>query len=150
MAASIQQDALLAQFSVLAYRDREFLSNSANLPIGWRMALDDAQTPPFAAFAFKNDSTGQVIIAYRGTDGLKDLAADAAIFAGRWDPQFQKALDFAQAVRQNREIFPFGAEGASLLTTGHSLGGAHAQIVAQPFGIDWQQSTNVKFRRQAA
>ena len=38
------------------------------------MVREDSQTPPFAAFAFKNDATGQVIIAYRGTDGLKDKA----------------------------------------------------------------------------
>lgn len=136
MAASIQQDALLAQFSVLAYRDREFLSNSANLPTGWRMVREESQTPPFAAFAFKNDSTGQVIIAYRGTDGLKDLTADAAIFAGRWDPQFQKALDFAQAVRGNEALFPDGFDRSKVFTTGHSLGGAQAQIVAQAFGLD--------------
>ena len=77
MTISLQKDALLAQFSVLAYKDREFLSNPNNLPAGWTVKTDSI-APPFAAFAFKNDSTGEVVIAYRGTDGIKDGVADLA------------------------------------------------------------------------
>lgn len=136
MTTSIQKDALLSQFSVLAYKDENFLKNSANLPVGWTLALADDKTPPFAAFAFKNDTTGEVVIAYRGTDGLKDGSADAAILAGRWDTQFQQGMDFVAKVQGDRTIFPPGTDPSKLLATGHSLGGAIAQIVAKAYGLD--------------
>ena len=89
MTTSIQKDALLSQLSALAYKDATFLSDSANLPNSWSMKLAD-ERPPFAAFAFKNETTGEVVIAYRDTDGLGDRSGDAAILAGSWDPQFQQ------------------------------------------------------------
>ena len=136
MTTSIQKDALLSQFSVLAYKSADFLSDPANLPIGWSMKLANDKSPPFAAFAFKNDTTGEVIIAYRGTDGIKDASADAAILAGTWDSQFKQGLDFAKSVRDNQSIFPDGPETSKIFVTGHSLGGAIAQIVAYAFGFD--------------
>ena len=75
MTISTEKDALLSQFSVLAYRDRSFLDNPANLPAGWTVK-DDSVSPPFAAFAFQNNTTGEVVIAYRGTDGLPDGRTD--------------------------------------------------------------------------
>ena len=136
MTTSIQKDALLSRFSVLAYKNESFLRDSTNLPTGWTLAKADENSPPFAAFAFKNDTTGEVVIAYRGTDGLRDGAANAAILAGRWDPQFQQGMDFTAAVQANRVIFPLGTDPSTLLVTGHSLGGAIAQVSAQAFGLD--------------
>lgn len=47
MTTSIQKDALLSQFSVLAYKDEAYLSNSANLPVGWVLQASPAAiTPP--------------------------------------------------------------------------------------------------------
>lgn len=37
MTTSIQKDALLAQFSVLAYESKDYLNNPANLPSGWKL-----------------------------------------------------------------------------------------------------------------
>ena len=136
MTTSIQKNALLSKFSALAYKNEEFLRNSANLPAGWSLAKADESSPPFAAFAFKNDATSEVVVAYRGTDGLTDGAADAAIFAGRWDKQFQQGIDFAAKVQGDPVIFPAGTDPSKLLVTGHSLGGAIAQITAQAYGLD--------------
>jgi Ca2+-binding RTX toxin-like protein/antitoxin component YwqK of YwqJK toxin-antitoxin module len=137
MTISTQQDALLSQFSVLAYKGETFLSASANLPSGWTMKLADDKSPPFAAFAFQNDMTGEVVIAYRGTDGLSDGRADLAIATGSWNPQFQQGMDFVAKVFDNPEIYPKGAPTSTPpLVTGHSLGGAIAQIVAQAYGMD--------------
>lgn len=135
MTMSIQKDALLSQFSVLAYKDEAFLNNSANLPSGWKL-VDSEIKPPFAAFAFQNESTGEVFVAYRGTDGLGDASADARIFAGKWDSQFQQGMDFLARTTINIELFPGGFDKSQLLVTGHSLGGAIAQVVAYAYGLD--------------
>lgn len=136
MTASIQQDALLSKFAVLAYKDESFLRNSSNLPAGWSLAAADAKAPPFAAFAFKNNLTGEVIIAFRGTDGFNDAAANAGIASGTWSAQFQQAMDFTKLIREDRTVFPNGFDPSKVLVTGHSLGGALAQIVAQAYGFD--------------
>jgi len=135
MSVSTEKDALLSHFSVLAYRDTAFLTNSANLPAGWTLKAHSV-SPPFAAFAFQNGVTGEVVVAYRGTDGLKDGPADAAIFGGYWDSQFQRGMDFASDVRRNPEIFPDSSDHSKILVTGHSLGGAIAQVVAHAYGLD--------------
>ncbi|WP_296443458.1 hypothetical protein, partial [Rhodoferax sp. UBA5149] len=136
MTTSIQKDALLSQFSVLAYKDKAFLSDMTNLPAGWKLALSDEESPPFTAFAFKNATTGEVVVAYRGTDGIKDAAADLAIAAGSWNSQFQQGIDFVAQVQGDRTIFPLGTNPNTLLVTGHSLGGTIAQITAQAYGLD--------------
>ena len=135
MTTSLQKDALLSQFSVLAYQNRDFLNNPSNLPAGWALKADSV-TPPFAAFAFKNDVTGEVVIAYRGTDGIKDGAADLAILRGTWDAQFKQGMDFAKSVRDSDQIFPNGPDTSKILVTGHSLGGAIAQVTARAYGLD--------------
>lgn len=78
MTTSTQKDALLSQFSVLAYKEQVYLENPANLPEGRKFVTGNVE-PPFATFAFRNDMTGEVIVAYRGTDGLSDLAADTGM-----------------------------------------------------------------------
>ncbi len=135
MTTSIQKDALLAQFAVLAYKERTYLENQANLPQGWTFVSGNVE-PPFAAFSFRNDTTGEVIVAYRGTDGFSDLAANLKILGGGWNSQFQQGMDFLARVGVNRDAFPSGYDPSKLLVTGHSLGGAIAQIVAQAYGLD--------------
>ena len=136
MTISTQKDALLSQFAVQAYKEASFLANLANLPGGWTMKLSDDKTPPFAAFAFQNNTTDEVVIAYRGTDGLSDGHADLAIASGSWNPQFQQCLDFVAKVQADRTIFPQGTDPNTLVVTGHSLGGTIAQVVAQAYGLD--------------
>lgn len=48
MTTSLQKDALLSQFSVLAYKDRDFLNDPGNLPSGWALKVDSVSSP-FAA-----------------------------------------------------------------------------------------------------
>ena len=135
MTTSLQKDALLARFSVLAYQERSFLAIASNLPPGWTLK-DDRISPPFAAFAFKNESTGEVVVAFRGTDGLKDGAANLAILSGTWDSQFKQGMEFVAAVKNNSDILPDSSNTSQLLVTGHSLGGAIAQVTGRAFGLD--------------
>src|SRR5574338_113817 len=134
MTTSVQKDALLSQFAALAYRDKDYLDNQSNLPPGWKL-VDSEVNGPFAGFAFQNEATGEVIVAYRGTDGLDDGGADAGIALGNWNTQFKQGIDFLKRVRDDVDLFP-SYDSSKLLVTGHSLGGAIAQVVAQVYGLD--------------
>ncbi len=96
MTTSIQRDALLGQLSTLAYRDQSFLNNPANIPAGWKL-VELVEEGPFAAAIFKN-ADGQLAIAFRGTNGLSDLSADAKILTGGWNSQFQEGMNLVQRV----------------------------------------------------
>ncbi|MDD5297129.1 MAG: DUF2974 domain-containing protein [Rhodocyclaceae bacterium] len=120
------RDYVNAQLANQAYKD------VPTPPDGWR-PLEKFQTVDpttgFAAFAFQNTQTHEIIIAYRGTNGPSDLRPDAAIAGIKsWDPQFTQALEFANRVQQaNRD--------ATITVTGHSLGGAMAELASQMFGF---------------
>lgn len=134
MTTSIQMDALLSQFAVLAY-NKDSLSNSTNIPADWELVDQDVR-PPFAAFAFRNVVTGEVVVSYRGTDGLSDGVADSHILSGNWDQQFQQGMEFLAHVKNRTDLFPDDFDRSNLLVTGHSLGGAIAQVVAYAYGLD--------------
>ena len=71
-----------------------------------------------------------VIIAYRGTDELKDLAeSDRQMFLGNLPKQAWDAVSVYMKVRQQ---FP----NAKIYLTGHSLGGSLAQIVGALFDVN--------------
>ena len=100
----------------------------------------------FSAITFVNKETGQVVIAYRGSDtnGEKLMAAYSAS-TGTWDPQFTDATNYAKQARAAAldQINDYRADqGKPLLTvkdinplvTGHSLGGLLGQVVSKMFG----------------
>ncbi len=134
MTTSIQTDALLSQLATLAYKDRDFLNNPANLPAGWTFVRLEAEGA-FAAAIFR-DTSGQIAIAFRGTNGLSDVLADGSILAGGWNSQFQQGMDLVKKVLTEEKILSSDFDKSQLLVTGHSLGGAIAQIVAQAYGLD--------------
>jgi hypothetical protein len=121
----------------------------------------DDRNSGFTAAVFEKETTQgrRLTIAFRGSDELADwvgpnrvLAADGdllgiaglpspatdatkrqaakvqATLIGAWNPQFEKALDYALDVHRK-----YGADHA-IEVTGHSLGGAHAQLAAYTFG----------------
>lgn len=116
----------------------------------------------FVAYAFVNDDQKRVVIAIRGSDNAPDwsgpnvaLARDGELLdmlnlpspgtdrtraqfaklqetllpGEAWDPQFRQALDFAKAVRDRYEPMGYRIE-----PVGHSMGGAHAQVLSHTFG----------------
>ncbi|MGL4768126.1 MAG: lipase family protein [Formosimonas sp.] len=101
----------------------------------------------FAACAYKNPQTNEVVIAYRGTDDRKDASPDAALArdskamlltgptvifhstGSDWHPQFTQALDFVERVKNNNPQ-------SHINVTGHSLGGGLAQISAKMYGFE--------------
>lgn len=77
----------------------------------------------FSATAFQ-DKNGNIIIAYRGSDGVTDIKSDLEMVNGTKVPeQFEQAQEFYEEIRAE---YP----DAKIILTGHSLGGALSQLVA--------------------
>src|SRR5712691_6257932 len=83
----------------------------------------------FEAAAYRNETTGEIVVSYVGTDDRRDVFGTyPAIIAGRMPiAQFQQAVEFLNEVwRYAGEQYP----GASVVLTGPSLGGVLAQAVS--------------------
>ena len=99
----------------------------AGAPDGWtRLQLDPPRTETgFYGAAYQN-AAGEIVIAFRGMERTDrgDRQAVAAIARGEVPAQFAAAMDFYQQVLET-----YGSTGAPITFTGHSLGGALAQMV---------------------
>ncbi len=81
------------------------------------------------AVAYRNNKTGEIAIAYRGTDSGLDFAnSDAPIFFEATPMQLKAAQNFYKNVK---DAYP----EAEITLTGHSLGGGLAQVVASENGL---------------
>lgn len=118
-----------------AYLNMSFSPEQEN---GWTV-LNQTQNPDtgYEAVAFKAPN-GEIIIAHRGSDSpsidrealgnpIKDWTeSNLAIIKGEVPPQFHDADAFAQEIIQEY--------GSEITHTGHSLGGALAQLAAHKNG----------------
>jgi len=110
--------------------------------------LVNPQSPNFAASAYVNPKTGELVVAYRGSDSTTDLSTALQGAAnGKWSGQFTDAAAYMKQA-QGMAAAAVGkyAEQANItdapkittLTTGHSLGGMLAQVVAKMYGVEAQ------------
>ena len=83
----------------------------------------------FAAIAYKNKTTNEIIIAYRGTDSMGDIViSDVQIALKDVPQQASKAVKFYERVK---EMYP----DSEISLTGHSLGGSLAHYVSAAKGV---------------
>jgi hypothetical protein len=130
-----------------------FLANAGpndaapNTPIGDYTILgsDIDSDTGFYAVAYKHNTTGEIVISYRGTDDLGEGKLDALfgfpIGAGfTINNQMKQAIDFYNTVIQlipgfsTTTIFS-PTQPTNLTLTGHSLGGGLAGAVASVAGV---------------
>ena len=85
----------------------------------------------FSAQAYVNQQTGEVIIADRGTDNLKNIITDIQIGLGTINTAQDVANNFATAALDAAKDFlknsGSGIPISAVYTTGHSLGGSESQ-----------------------
>jgi len=100
---------------------------AGNTNANWIRVNPSSLADGFYAATFQNTATGEVVIAYRGTNGPFDAVADVQLVAGQVPQQFNEAKAYYDAV-----VAQYGPANVSV--TGHSLGGAMASFVAASVG----------------
>ncbi len=102
---------------------------------------DDPSTG-FHATAYQSKATGEVIIAYRGTDPdykhhtstmIQDVLVDATMVKDKINPQKNAADDFTSAII--KKAADKGISKDQITVAGHSLGGTLAEIEASQFKL---------------
>lgn len=65
-------------------------------PIGWEIIKTASNSlSGFAATAFRNNDTGEIVVSYRGTDDLKDMtASDLSLALQKTPEQYRDARAF--------------------------------------------------------
>ena len=116
----------LAQISSAVYQP-------AGAPDGWtRLSISSPQNDVgYYVSAFRNDSTGEIVIANRGTEpfysaaGALDWKTNMAMAANDLPSQYQFASQFVQEVRDANV-------GIAVTITGHSRHGVTCLVPARP------------------
>ncbi|WP_115561160.1 XVIPCD domain-containing protein [Xanthomonas arboricola] len=86
---------------------------------------------------YRREGSGEIVVAHRGTEGVaNDILTDATMVTSRTNPQAadalaltKHALDYAEVAGQRSGHAP------EVTVTGHSLGGALAQISAHHYDL---------------
>lgn len=167
-----EHELTMARFSRIVYDSHEEITRGRDaggeykFPEGWAQVrgsngfIDANQESGLVTASFVDDKRKQVIIAFRGTDNLKDLVGpDLALIADGqlakevgipvrsdrvqgqteelqkrampdWDHQFAQALDYTGAIARKYE-----ALGYQVQVTGHGLGGSLAQVASQVYDL---------------
>jgi hypothetical protein len=106
------------------------LKNIIFVPQGWTELPDnpDSSITSFAARAYRNNATGEIVIAFRGTnttitDGtIQDWETNITAGLGIPNGQVAQAMSFYESIK--------ATYGSNISFTGHSLGGGIASLMA--------------------
>ncbi|PPU77192.1 lipase [Xanthomonas cucurbitae] len=86
---------------------------------------------------YRRDGSGEIVVAHRGTEGaINDVLTDAKMVTSRTNPQAADALELTKhALSYAKEIGKEEGRTPEVTVTGHSLGGALAQISAHHYDL---------------
>ncbi|MGD9971378.1 MAG: Calx-beta domain-containing protein [Sulfuricurvum sp.] len=84
------------------------------------------------AVLLRNDTTGQFVIAFRGTQEAEDYVYDVTTGLLNYNPQISDAMAFVQKALDNPD---YNISASNLTLTGHSLGGILTQSVGATLKI---------------
>lgn len=120
-----------AQLSQASYIPLSNFTNGTNLPpIGWNVAINQSFTVgPDQFVTFINTATQQVVITFKGSNNIDNIANDLAN-SGASDYS-NIVVQAGQALSQIKSLYP----GYQIMTDGHSLGGGMAQTFAVQNGL---------------
>lgn len=85
------------------------------------------------AVLLRNDTTGQFVIAFRGTQEPEDYVYDVTTGVLNYNPQRSDAELFVQKALNNPN---YDINASNLTLTGHSLGGILAQTIASTQNLE--------------
>lgn len=96
---------------------------------GWKLIDKKDGTDGFAAATYKNQKTGEIVVAFRGTEFSthSDRKTDFQLALGKNTSQHQQAVQYFESIKSQY--------GNNITVTGHSLGGSLAQAVALTYGV---------------
>ncbi|UPG91569.1 hypothetical protein L2Y96_07305 [Luteibacter aegosomaticola] len=93
-------------------------------------------TTGFYARTYRDVDSGELIIAFCGTDDLLDAVVDVAMVNSRIDLQAYESEQYTRrTIGELAEKLHMSPESLPISVTGHSLGGGLAQLSAEKFGI---------------
>jgi Ca2+-binding RTX toxin-like protein len=135
--STVNRDAQLSTLANAAYLDKPPQTITTSGGTWQYVDQSKASSSGFFGVAYYNAQTGQIAVSYRGTDGINDMTNANTTFAtGDWSQQFTEAAKFTADIKTLTTGQGTRYPGATLLTTGHSLGDGIAQIMAKMFSLD--------------
>ncbi|SDY04501.1 DUF2974 domain-containing protein [Thermoactinomyces sp. DSM 45892] len=125
-------DKQLAYAADMVYKDNITKKNLEKLGEGWELGPQIDSMNGLQAKTFVNEETKEIIISFRGTEGLGDYFSDAILAAGldSYVPQSGAAIQFVEQLLNNPDF-----KGYRFALTGHSLGGYIANEAGMTYRI---------------